>query len=124
MIERDLFEVQRDLGQARDLLHDAVDRLTSSFTRIAELIESAALECDTAGRVQKEVGAAVVALQFQDLIDQLLGHALKRLDAAQEPVGASVPSWTRTRGESDGGGLAGQKPVAQRHLDPGGVELF
>lgn len=125
MIEQELYEVRRDLEQARDLLHDAVDRLTASFTRIAALVDAAIMEGETAGPVQKEVGAVVVALQFQDLIDQLLGHALKRLDAMERTPVAAVADRAAGAGEErKGGAPAGPKPVAQRHLDPGDVELF
>jgi hypothetical protein len=125
MIEQKLYEASRDLGQARDLLHDAVDRLTASFTSIVALVDGLSLEGEAAKQVHREVGAAVIALQFQDLIDQLLGHALKRLDVAQETLLTSPGAGgAAARAERDGPGSACAQPVTQRRLDPGGIELF
>jgi methyl-accepting chemotaxis protein len=39
------------------------------------------------GQVEVSVNQAVVSLQFQDMVTQLLGHVQKRLDLLEEVVG-------------------------------------
>ena len=69
--------------------------------------------------VERDVGLAVMSLQFHDLTTQLLTTTARRLqsmNAALAQLGSSatdatLPSLTR-------------KSIAQQHLDAGEVELF
>jgi hypothetical protein len=115
MISEELSGMRREIGQARDLMRDAVEKLLLSFTAISQAAEAANLDEAALARMQREVGVVVTVLQFQDMVDQILGHVLKRVDAIE------------AAGEGGDGGAAGPtkaKPVEGRHMDAGDVELF
>ena len=113
MISEELSGMRREIGQARDLMRDAVDKLLQSFDAIAQAAQSGGLDPRASARVRQEIGTVVTVMQFQDMVDQLLGLVLKRVDAL----------------DAAGGGAAGApataaRPVAQRHMDAGDAELF
>ena len=124
MIFDEILSMKRELGQARDLLRDAIGKLTTSFGNIDSLLGEIGEHEELKRKVDQEIGAVVTALQFQDMIDQLLNHTLGRLDAIERELGAG-----QTPGKTPGD-VAGQqdqqpgKPVTQVHLDPGDIELF
>lgn len=121
--------VRDDLEQMRALLSDAIEGLISSFTRIA-LLSSDAEAAARSGAHQgshrraeelvEETRRAMVCLQFQDLIDQLLTQILRRMDRVEhllghdDPVAAAQDDKHRVRSSR----------VTQRAVDPGDVELF
>jgi len=98
---------------------------------------------EISGRVDQVVGAAVISLQFQDMVGQLLGHSRLRLDTMQD-------AWQRIIGlaqrEQQGGRLvageieranqeivavfaraeavSARKPVRQEKMESGDIELF
>ncbi|MBI4292047.1 MAG: hypothetical protein HY661_11255 [Betaproteobacteria bacterium] len=99
--------IKNELNQADRLSGDAVGELVASFKHIGNLtrsqqdialaIAAAALSAEPmgpllerqtmiAGQIEREVDAAVTALQFGDLVAQLLDHAMVRVDA----IGAAL----------------------------------
>jgi len=105
--------MRREIGQARDLVRDAVEKLLGSFDAVAAATRAGGLAPEVQARVQREIGTVVTALQFQDMVDQLLGHVLKRVEAIEQVAGGGT-----------GAGATQAKPVAQRHMDAGDAELF
>lgn len=105
----------RELMQSQDLLADAINTLTTSFTSIHDQVNSQRTLAltGTAGNRQdsvlpasagnpadalpvaddldKEITTAIRALQFQDLTTQLLDHALHRI-AAMDQALSELPS--------------------------------
>ncbi|BAO28698.1 methyl-accepting chemotaxis protein [Sulfuritalea hydrogenivorans] len=101
-----------------------------------------------ADNVDEQVGRAVTALQFQDIVSQLLGHVGRRVDAIDETsrhlgelaqvlqrdavnldtadAMQSLQSETRRVSErlKDLAQMATNNPVSQQELNQGGVELF
>ena len=63
--------VERDLAQVRAILSSAVDGLIREFG-------------------ERAVTDGVVALQFQDLADQLLASARRRIEMVREAIGSNV----------------------------------
>lgn len=120
-----------DLDRLQRLLSDTCDTLLASFhgaiQQIGTLVDPAsaadrqALAIDS---LREQLGAAVTALQFQDLASQLIAHTHQRLrncadqlardafgpDADGEAVVASAP--------------LRPNPVTQDEMDAGSVELF
>jgi len=88
--------------------------------------------------MQHNAGQAIVSLQFQDLLTQLIGHVTQRLDALQEIVcavagaGSAVDLQARLRGHLDGihtrldtlRDKTRNNPVRQTDFAGGEVELF
>src|SRR5437763_1374986 len=111
MIQEEINGMRREIGQARELLEDAVDKLTGGFERVSVLLHEYGGDGSVVTRVDGELGRLVTALQFQDLLNQLLGHVAARLDAVQAVIGGGV-------------GDTPARPVAQRGLDEGEAELF
>jgi len=101
-----------------------------------------------AGEVEQQVGRAITALQFQDIVSQLLGHAARRA-AAVDDVSQHLATLARTLQQCAASPNAGdalesmraeaalvaarlqdmteataRNPVAQTELNQGDVELF
>lgn len=118
-----------DLDRLQSLIADAGERLMTSFNQIGELAVLQAPSADAANEIAEAVGAAVSALQFQDMAQQLAGHASRRIevleritgplarlpDASAEELGAAVQGTVHER-------ING--PVEQARMDGGSVELF
>jgi methyl-accepting chemotaxis protein len=109
----------------------AIDRLTSGSDRVAERINQ-----------------AVTALQFQDMVSQLMDHVGRRIqalesvlaelgalgrrlraDAAQSDIGAAIANLHGETGKiaaglADLSKLGGRNPVGQQALSRGDIELF
>jgi methyl-accepting chemotaxis protein len=101
-----------------------------------------------ADEVELQVGRAVTALQFQDIVSQLLGHASRRAEAiddvsqhlallaqtlqrhAAAPNGKDIVESLRaeTRSVSERlqamADVTARNPVSQTEMSQGGVELF
>ena len=118
MIQEEIAGIRREIDQARDLVRDAIEKLTAGFARIGELTAPGAVEDVRTSAILNEVSSVVTALQFQDMVEQLLVHTLKRLDAVEKALEAGE---TLAPGRRE---PINTRPVAQRHLDPGDVELF
>jgi hypothetical protein len=120
----DVVRVERGLVQLQHLVDDAAAMLCRGFHEMQALASRHAaltrrclgvhnadaheeLACITAA-VEREVGSAVTALQFQDMASQIIAHAQAGLGEAA----------------GEGGGRAPAGPVAARAMTPGDVELF
>ena len=135
-----------EIGETRDILKDAIDRLMPSFTaaRIrATADDDAAASADDAPRpnTTRAMGTAFSALQFQDISDQLLAHAQSRLTLLLKEI-KLMSLALEARNSPDNGALtlvqlidrandnladldvSLQKPVGRAHLGTGEMELF
>ena len=142
-----------EIGETRDILKDAIDRLIPSFTaaRIraatdgdaAATDDDAAASSDDAARpnTTRAMGTAFSALQFQDISDQLLAHAQSRLTLLLNEINLMSLA-LEARNSPDNGALtlaqlidrandnladldvSLQKPVGRAHLGTGEMELF
>lgn len=156
--------VHGELSQADRLVGDAVGDLVAGFRHISSLTRSqqeislaiaqtAALanggnmgsllerQRVIAGQIEQEVDAAVTALQFGDLVAQLLAHTRIRVDA----IGTALQRIDMLDAGPEGGELSGKplrfhagvsravlvanaasraKPVVQQGMQQGDIELF
>jgi len=116
--------IRADLGQIRVLLADAISKLTDSGCCIAVLVRAHAQGApgDLAGPpkvthlLDHEIARMVSSLQFQDLVDQLIGQTLSHVESIARQVAChDVPV------EPDGVRV---RRVQQKSLQPGDIELF
>jgi DNA-binding transcriptional regulator YbjK len=117
-----------ELDRLRSLIDDASERLMLSFGEIGEI---------SARHIQREqmqdmacaVDNAVSALQFQDMANQLVGHAVQRIELLERIAGSlrrlpdvSVEELTDA---VDGTACARPDgPVEQACMSGGSVDLF
>lgn len=120
-----------DLDRLKRLIEDAGERLMASFNLIGEIAAQHAVQSDAAHGMAEAVDNAVSALQFQDMAQQLLGHAAKRIevleritaplarlpDASAQDLSVAVQGTVYQRSNGNG-------PVEQACMDGGSVELF
>ena len=99
----ELEAAEREMGDVRAILADAVERLLADAHRR-----------DPGGPGRE----ALTALQFQDICDQLLAHASGRV--------ATVVTQMREAGEGGAAAFATSRarPVHMSDLEPGATELF
>jgi len=89
--------MRREIEQARELLLDAVGKLITGFGGVSRVIAESGPTSGTSAKLEREISAIITALQFQDLLDQILGHALRRLDAIEVELGiAAAPTVSET----------------------------
>lgn len=100
-----LSEVETDLTQTGLLLEEAVERLTTSFMAIHQVVdaqqnsvnqllagrtlssEDSARLGDMAGEISGHVNAAITSMQFQDMTSQLIDRTLKRVTGLRAFLG-------------------------------------
>jgi hypothetical protein len=162
---------KEDIGQVQILLSDAITQLVGSFdgmhnlireqhevilalagfhrgTEQADVLETNPEESSKTGvelseKMEEVLGAAVISLQFQDMLFQLLQHSVARIEfmqsawermgdiAKQEKTGTPVSAQEVAqvlheivlvfeRAEH----LNVRNPVRQKHLKSGDIELF
>jgi hypothetical protein len=159
---RHLTEVETDLLQTRLLLEEAIDKLSHNFMAmhatvdarqagIDLLLAGGALddtECAKLAGLSNEVagyvGAAVTSMQFQDMTNQLLDRAMKRVTGLREflsTLGTHGAEMLPDSGNEEIVELLGKvsmalaiqslelrsvlrKAVSQQHLESGDIELF
>jgi hypothetical protein len=130
MVNEELSSMRHEITQARNLLNDAIDRLVTSFMNIHALVQDADAERTAAAanapaiadRIAAEVASAITALQFQDIMDQLLNHTLKRVALVELTLndateGASLPDGSGRPG-------TGARPVYQSQVSAGDIDMF
>lgn len=118
-----------DLDRLQSLIADAGERLMSSFNQIGELAAQQAPSPGAANEFEQAVANAVSALQFQDMAQQLAGHAARRIEVLERITGplARLPDASADElGEAVQGTVHERinGPVEQACMDGGSVELF
>ena len=131
-LQDSLLSASNDLDRLQTLLADACDALMQGFCGASEhvghlLASQAVAEAPahaSAEAIRLHLGAAVTALQFQDMASQLIAHTHRRLrncadqlaqDAfGEDPDGATVMAEEPLR----------PNPVTQDEMDAGSIDLF
>lgn len=130
-LQDNLMVASHDLDRLQGLLAHACDELSQGFHGAsAHLREIAAAHAadmpvrDLASDAARQLGSAVIALQFQDMASQLIAHTLQRLRNCADRLARE------TMGDDDDGAAVVEaapmrpNPVTQDEMDAGSVELF
>jgi len=106
-----------DLERLQTLLANACMALMEAFYGASSQLQTLHLQigAEAAARMQRHLGGAIIALQFQDMASQLITHTHRRLlgcaeQLASRPIGEAPP--------------LRPNPVVQDEMDAGSVELF
>ncbi len=122
-----------EIGETRDILKDAIDRLMPAFTAMRAQ--------DLAPVMNPSKREAFSALQFQDISDQLLAHAQARLSLLLHEINVLMDAFEPGNAQNDvtqtlsrmveqaNDNLADLdvsllKPVGKAHLGTGDMEMF
>ncbi|MNJ95995.1 hypothetical protein D3C87_137110 [compost metagenome] len=155
-----LTEIETDLVQTNVLLSEAIEKLSASFMAIHEAVSAQQQLVDTllaqapaaavgelrtkAVQIDQHVNAAVTGLQFQDMTNQLIGRAMRRLVGVRDVLevlgthSSAIPAdagpellqalLAKTNGsiKTQSSNLENElwKAVRQTHMESGDVELF
>jgi hypothetical protein len=114
MIEEEIERTKLEIAESRDLLREAIERLSAGFANLGELLRASELEPGFAAAAAREVSAIVTALQFEDRLDQSLSRALGNLEAIEAGLRGGAAQAARRKA----------RPAPQRHSEPGESELF
>jgi hypothetical protein len=116
---RECAAIAADLERLKALIADAGDKLLASFNQVGDLAPQLARDERQRQLLQRAVGVAVTALQFQDMATQLAQHAQRRLDVLQDCL--------RTMASPDADPLLAatrMQPVRQVGMGAGSIEFF
>jgi len=109
--------IAADLERLKAMIADAGGRLLASFNAVGTL-ESGARDEAARQRLAGALANAVTALQFQDMANQLIGHAQARLATMQETL-------TRiAQGVDPLLATSRLQPVRQTGMGAGSIDLF
>jgi len=120
-----------DLERLHTLLADASDNLMQRFSTAVEQMQTLMaaasdhrIETVELAPVMQNLGAAVIALQFQDMASQLIAHTNRRLRNCADQLARDA------MGDDEDGTAVVESaplrpnPVTQAEMDAGSVELF
>lgn len=82
-----IIEMRTEIGRAQHILDDAIGSLTACFQQMNSWHLQPELRDISTGNsasVEATFNQAVLSLQFQDMVTQLLGHVSRRLDVLEE----------------------------------------
>lgn len=125
-----LMAATNDLERLQRLLADTCDTLISRFHGAVDqiaLLEGGCPDDERAvvlHRIHAQLGAAVTALQFQDVASQLIGHTHQRLRNCADQLARDAFG-----PDADGEAVVAPpplrpNPVTQDEMDAGSIELF
>ena len=130
-LQDNLLTAGHDLDRLQTLLSHACDELMQGFYGATDQIRSFVESAETDGPmpdllagVTRHLGAAITALQFQDMASQLIAHTHQRLRNCADRLARE------TMGEDEDGYTVVEEaplrpnPVTQDEMDAGSVELF
>nr|WP_297358051.1 hypothetical protein [uncultured Caldimonas sp.] len=127
-----LMTATNDLERLHTLLADASDSLMLRFSTAVQQMQTLMaaatdhrIETNELTPVMQNLGAAVTALQFQDMASQLIAHTNRRLRNCADQLAREA------MGDEDEDGAAvvesaplRPNPVTQAEMDAGSIELF
>lgn len=126
-----LMTATHDLERLQGLLADACDGLMLRFSTAVQQMEGLMqaagnhrIQTSELAPVLQNLGAAVTALQFQDMASQLIAHTNRRLRNCADRIARE------TMGDDDEGQAVVEdaplrpNPVTQSEMDAGSIELF
>jgi hypothetical protein len=123
-----LLTASNDLDRLQTLLADACDTLQAGFfgasQHLHDLRATALPDPQPVERAVAQLGAAVTALQFQDMASQLINHTMGRLRNCADRLARDAFD-----GDDDGDAVIADEPlrpnpVTQSEMDTGFIELF
>ena len=123
-----LITASNDLDRLQTLLADACDTLQTGFfgasRHLHDLRATALPDPQPVERAVAHLGAAVTALQFQDMASQLINHTRGRLRNCADRLARDAFD-----GDEDGDAVIEEaplrpNPVTQSEMDTGFIELF
>ncbi len=123
-----LMTASNDLDRLQTLLADACDTLQAGFfgasQHLHDLRATALPDPQPVERAVAQLGAAVTALQFQDMASQLINHTLGRLRNCADRLARDAFD-----GDEEGDAVIEEaplrpNPVTQSEMDTGFIELF
>jgi hypothetical protein len=130
-LQDNLLTASHDLDRLQALLAHACDELMQGFHGATAQIRSFTASAEAGGPapelladVARHLGAAITALQFQDMASQLIAHTHKRLRNCADRLARE------TMGDDEDGSTVVEEaplrpnPVTQDEMDAGSVELF
>jgi len=115
---RECAAIAADLERLRTLINDAGDRLMSSFNTVGAAVARLGRSDAERSDLTAAIGAAVTALQFQDMATQLTAHAQRRLDALQQLLCTLSADVGRDLL------VVNPHPVHQAEMSSGSIDLF
>ncbi|MEO7114410.1 MAG: hypothetical protein ABIZ18_00990 [Caldimonas sp.] len=122
-VQDNLLMVFNDLERLRTLLSGACDTLLAGFSGANRALHAPAAHEPAVGEAIEHLGAAVVALQFQDMAAQLIDHTQRRLRHCTDRLAFEA--------FGDDGDAAvieplpsSPNPVTQDEMDAGSITLF
>ena len=130
-LQDNLMTAGHDLDRLQALLAHACDELMQGFHGATRQIRSFAESAESGNHapelladVTRHLGAAITALQFQDMATQLIAHTTRRLRNCADRLARE------TMGDDEDGFTIVEEaplhpnPVTQDEMDAGSVELF
>ena len=116
---RECAAIASDLERLKALITEAGDKLLVSFNRVNEITPRLAAQANDRDALNRAIGSAVTALQFQDMATQLTQHAQRRLTHLEKALSrlaeeAHDPLTAPTR----------MQPVRQTGMGAGSIDLF
>lgn len=96
-----------DVENAMSGIEEINRRTGGSVTELNQIAEE----------VESSVNQAIMSLQFQDMVTQLLGHVMRRLDVLEEVVGDEVQMAVALRDTSDPAGAMRTLDALREHVD-------
>ena len=130
-LQDNLMTASHDLDRLQSLLAHACDELMQGFSGVTQQIRgftegsgSGSDAPEMLAGVARHLGAAITALQFQDMASQLIAHTHKRLRNCADRLARE------TMGDDEDGCTVVEEaplrpnPVTQDEMDAGSVELF
>ena len=130
-LQDNLMTAGHDLDRLQTLLSHACDELMQGFYGATDQIRSFVESAEAQGQmpellagVTRQLGAAITALQFQDMASQLIAHTHQRLRNCADRLARE------TMGDDEDGSTVVEEaplrpnPVTQDEMDAGSVELF
>lgn len=126
-----LMTATNDLERLQGLLADACDNLMLRFATAVQQMEGLMhaagdhrIQTSELAPVLQNLGAAVTALQFQDMASQLIAHTNRRLRNCADRIARE------SMGDDEDGQAVVEEPplrpnpVTQSEMDAGSIELF
>lgn len=114
----------RDMTSAITSKTTAESMIASLQDRNGKLAGGTAQLAGIVGEMEVQVGQAVMALQFQDMANQLIGHTLKRINEVEQSIALQGgPADARQAQEALRAAAAGN-PVSQASVASGSVDFF
>jgi len=115
-----------DLDRLQTLLADACTALMEAFYGASGQLQTLheQIGAEAAAQMQRHLGGAITALQFQDMASQLIAHTSRRLRSCADRLACEV------MGDDEDGAAVIEtaplrpNPVTQDEMDAGSIELF